>query len=60
MRTKLSKKLILNKETISDLNLESMNSIRAGEASGPATCPDTSPTPASIGCTLLYVDTLCV
>ena len=56
MKIKLSKKLVLKRETISHLNKESLESIRGGVGSG----LNTGMTLGTNSCTQVYVDTLCV
>jgi hypothetical protein len=55
MKAKLSKKLVLKKETVSNLNKKSLESIRAGADTG----LDTSPTPGTNSCTQVFLDTIC-
>jgi hypothetical protein len=56
MKTKLSKKMVLKKETISHLSQESLDSIRGGVGTG----LNTAWTLFTAGCTLKHLDTLCI
>lgn len=56
MKTKLSKKMVLKKETIAHLSQESLDSIRGGAGTG----LNTSMTLGTNSCTQVFLDTLCV